>query len=63
MIVNDEGICKNCERFCLWNHERHDGICTKIYGTADFPDGLELDRYDDEIVLQCPYWKLKEKRR
>lgn len=63
MIVDDEGICKNCERFCLWNNETHGGICTKIYNHQDMPEGMHLDEFDDEIVLQCPYWKLKEKRR
>ena len=57
MIASTQGICRNCRKFAVFNKEDGDGICTKIYGMADYPEGFEVSKTDDEIVLACPYFK------
>lgn len=57
MIVDVHGICKDCKRFCLFNEKDGSGICSKIYAVADYPEGMEFSKEDDEIILACPFFK------
>lgn len=56
MIASTQGICRNCRKFAVFNEKDGDGICTKIYAVADYPEGFEADKTDDEIVVKCPYF-------